>query len=192
MIGNTAVRWGWPAQWLHWIGAIAILLLLGHGWWMTHMAPRPERFAHYAGHAALGYDLLVLLVLRMLWRWGHAVPAHPDGLQTWERIAARAGHIGLYLLMFAASLSGWALAGTFRTPLTKDVFGIPIPQIVTSQDRALHNLLEEWHMILSYLLAALIVVHIAGALRHHFLKRNDVLRRMWFSRSTPTTPGTTS
>ena len=80
--------------------------------------------------------------------------------------------------MFAASLSGWALAGTFKRPMVLDLFGLPIPQIVG--DRALHDFFEESHMISSYLLAALVVVHIAGSLRHHFIKRNTVMRRMWF------------
>ena len=105
----------------------------------------------------------------------------PDNLQRWEVLAARAGHIGLYVLLFGASLTGWALAGTFRRPMAQDLFGIPIPQLLSGPgpDRIYHNLFEEAHMILSYLLAALIVVHIAGSLRHHFIKRNDVMRRMW-------------
>ena len=177
MIGNTESRWGWPAKLLHWIGAIAILVLLIHGWWMTHVTPRPERFANYIWHAAFGYDVLALLILRLLWRWTHAVPALPQDLRPWERFAAQAGHALLYLLMFAASLTGWALAGTFRTPMTKDLLGIPVPQILN--DRGLHNLFEESHTIVSYLLGALIAVHVVGALRHHFIKRNDVLRRMW-------------
>lgn len=178
MIRNTTALWGWPAKLLHWLAAVAILLLLGHGWWMTHLAPRADRIAHYDGHAALGYDLLALLVLRLLWRWANPVPSLPDGLQPWERMAARGGHIALYLLMFAASLTGWALAGTFRAPMNNDIFGMSVPQIVS--DRAYHNLFEQSHTILSYLLAVLIVAHLAGALRHHFLKHNDVLGRMWF------------
>ena len=63
MIANSNTDWGWPAKLLHWIGAILIVLLLVHGWWMTHMAARPDRLAHYTGHAALGYDLLALLIL---------------------------------------------------------------------------------------------------------------------------------
>jgi cytochrome b561 len=181
MIGNSQATWGWPAKALHWVGAALILLLLGHGWWMTHMAARPDRLAHYAGHAGLGYDLLALLILRLLWRWTHAVPDLPHDIKRWECVAARAGHMGLYVLMFASSVAGWALAGTFRDPLNKDAFGVPVPLIFVSQDRSAHGLLENSHKVLSYLLAALIVVHILGALRHQFVKHNDVLRRMWFA-----------
>jgi cytochrome b561 len=180
MVRNSEVHWGWPSVLLHWIGALAVVILLGHGWWMTHMAPRPERFTNYLWHAALGYDFLAVLVLRLLWRWTNPVPALPSDLAPWERFAAQAGHVLLYLLMFGAALSGWALAGTFRRPMNLDLFGLAMPQIVSSRDAFLHNLFEESHMILSYLLAALIAVHIAGAVRHHFVKHNDVLRRMWF------------
>ena len=178
MLRNTATGWGWPAKLLHWIGAIAIILLLGHGWWMTHMTPRPERLANYAGHAALGYDFMVLLVLRLLWRWTNPVPALPSDTKAWERMSAHLGHIGLYVLMLAASLTGWGVAATFRTPITGDLFGLTFPPII--QDRSYRGLIEELHAILSYVLAALIVVHILGALRHSFIKHNDVLRRMWF------------
>jgi cytochrome b561 len=180
MIENTNTEWGWPAKLLHWIGAILILLLLGHGWWMTHLAPRPDRLAHYAGHAGLGYDFLALLIIRLLWRWTHAVPALPADMPQWERLSAHAGHYGLYLLMFASTLTGWALAGTFAKPLSKDAFGIPVPSILVSQERATHQFYEHWHEYLSYALAILVVVHIIAALRHHLIKRTDVMRRMWY------------
>jgi cytochrome b561 len=137
---NSPTRWGWPAIALHWIGAVLIVLLLGHGWWMTHFAARPERAAHYAGHAALGYDFLALLVLRLLWRWMNPVPALPGDLKPWERYAANIGHLGLYLLMFAASLSGCCLAGTGRRPYQQDVFGLTVPLITTN--RAMHDVWE--------------------------------------------------
>jgi cytochrome b561 len=180
MLRNSQTDWGWPSKLLHWVGALAVLILLVHGWWMVHMAPRPERFANYMWHAALGYDLLALLVLRLLWRWMNPVPAMPGDLKRWEVIAARAGHIGLYVLLFVSALTGWALAGTFKRPMALDLFGLPIPQILSPGNRALHDFFEEAHLISSYLLAALVVVHIAGSLRHHFFKRNDVMRRMWF------------
>jgi cytochrome b561 len=75
---------------------------------------------------------------------------------------------------------GWALAGTVRNPFNKDVFGITVPLIYQSQDRAMHRLLEDWHKYMAYTLLALLVVHILAALRHHLIKHTDVMRRMWF------------
>jgi len=183
MIANTKAAWGWPSKLLHWIGAVLILLLLGHGWWMTHLAPRPDRLAHYAGHAGLGYDFMALLVLRLLWRWTHAVPEMPAGMPRWETISARASHVTLYLLMLATTVIGWALAGTMRGgSLNKDAFGLPVPMIFTSQVRATHESLEDLHKTLAYMLAVLVVIHLLAALRHHFIKRDTVLRRMWYGR----------
>ena len=65
-----------------------------------------------------------------------------------------------------------------RASLTRDIFGIPFPPIYANQDRAAHELLEDTHKTLAYVLAALIAAHVVDALRHHFLKRNNVLRRM--------------
>jgi cytochrome b561 len=70
------------------------------------------------------------------------------------------------------------LAGTLRTPLTKDLFGISFPPIYTNHDREVHELLEDGHRILAYVILIIIVIHVAGALRHHFIKRNNVLQRM--------------
>src|SRR6476660_9801196 len=91
MTFNTATTWGWPAKTLHWVGAAIILLLLGHGWWTTHLTPRPDRLANYAGHSALGYDLLALIIVRLLWRWLNPVPELPADLKPWEPAAADAG-----------------------------------------------------------------------------------------------------
>lgn len=176
MLRNTDERWGWPAKVLHWVGAAAILILLLHGWWMTHLAPRPARIANYAWHAALGYDLVVLLIVRLLWRWTNVVPSLPPGLGPFERFAARISNVVLYLAMVAAALTGWALAGSFRTPLTADLFGLNFPPLGAGQ--ASHEFFEQSHELLAYLLAALAIAHIFSALHHHFVKRNDVLRRM--------------
>jgi cytochrome b561 len=178
MIRNSSSAWGWPAKALHWISAVAIVVLLAHGWWMTHMTARPDRLANYAWHAALGYDLLMITVLRLLWRLFNDAPALPPDTKGWERAAAHAGHVGLYVLMVVTLVTGWVLATTFRAPMTGDLFGLKIPAIITSLEKATRDLIEGSHEVLAYLTAALVVVHIAGALRHHVLKRNEVLVRM--------------
>jgi len=185
-LANTNTDWGAPAKIFHWLVAAAVLVLLAHGWWMTHMAPRPERIANYAWHAALGYDLLVLMVLRLLWRLSQPVPALPADSRPWERLAATLGHWLLYGLLLADALVGWALVGTMRTPLRLDLFGLPFPQIYGSGGLFSHGQLEDTHRVLAYALAVLVAVHVAGALRHHFIKRNSVMRRMLW-RSEPST-----
>jgi cytochrome b561 len=183
MVRNSTSVWGWLSIIFHWVGTIAILILLIHGWWMTHMVTG-SRAAHYTWHTALGYDFLALLVIRLLWRWMNPVPQYPSDFKPWERWSAWLGHVGLYVLMFGSTVAGWALAGTGRRVFEQDLFGLKVPLIYVSQDRAMHGLLEESHKVLSYLLAALIVVHVIGALRHHFFKGNDVLRRMLWTAGT--------
>ena len=181
MTRNSKTDWGWPAKVLHWVGAAIILILLVHGWWMTHMTPRLERLINYAWHSALGYDLFVILILRLLWRWLNPLPELPADLQRWEHIAARLAHVGLYVLMFIVSLTGWMVATTFRVPMTKDLLGIDVPPLATAVDRSVRQWIEESHMVLAYVLAAVVFIHIVAALRHHIVKRNDVLRRMLWS-----------
>jgi cytochrome b561 len=184
MIRNSRTDWGWPAKVLHWAGAVMILVLLVHGWWMTHMTPRPGRLTNYAWHSALGYDFLALLILRLLWRWLNLLPEPPAYLKPWEPFAARLGHVVLYVLMFLASLTGWMVATTFRVPMTQDLLGINVPPIITTVDRSVRQWIEQSHMIIAYVLAILVLVHFVAALRHHFLKRNNVLKRMvWSSRA---------
>jgi cytochrome b561 len=90
--------------------------------------------------------LLVVMVLRLLWRWSGGVPALPEDSKRWERIAAGLGHALLYLFTFATTFVGWALAGTMlRVSLTKDLFGVAFPLIYANQDRAVHELLEDAH-----------------------------------------------
>jgi cytochrome b561 len=76
------------------------------------------------------------MMLRLLWRWVNPVPAQPLDSKLWERLAAQLGHIGLYVLIFAVSLTGWAVANTFRVPITQDLVGLSVPRIVGIVERA--------------------------------------------------------
>lgn len=178
-LGNSATSWGSIAKLFHWIGALLILVLIGHGWWMTEFAPRADRFMHYSWHASIGYALLAMMILRLLWRWANAVPALPLNAAPWEKATANFAHWGLYLLIFSASIAGWALAGTLRRPLDASLLGLmQVPNIVTSQERAVHQQLEGLHSFLAWSLAALVVIHIVGAIYQHYFKKTDILRRM--------------
>jgi cytochrome b561 len=179
MLRNTHGRWGLVSQAFHWIGAGVVVFLVGHGFWMTHFAPRDGRFEHYATHASFGYFFLALVVMRMLWRWMGTVPAHPSGAPRWERLAAQATHVALYLLLLAESYVGWALAGTFNRPLDRTLFGlVQFPSITRPGNRDLHEALEGAHEALAWVLVVLVAVHVVAALYHWKVRRDDVMQRM--------------
>jgi len=177
MIGNTATTWGLASRLLHWVGAGFLVVLVAHGGWMTEFAPRDSRFEHYAWHASVGYALLVLMTVRLIWRLGNAVPALPGTSP--ERAAALISHWAMYVLVLGASFTGWALAGTFRQPLDSTLWGlVRVPPIVSGQDASLHKLFESSHSILSWTLATLVVVHVCAAFWHLAMRRDDVMQRM--------------
>ncbi len=89
----------------------------------------------------------------------------------------------LYTLMFVVSISGWLVADTFRQPIEATLFGvIPVPHLVDASFRSNRAAIETTHLVSSYVLFALAAIHITAALRHHWIRKNDVLRRMtWVS-----------
>jgi cytochrome b561 len=177
MLRNSETSWGTVAKALHWVIAVVLLISMFYGWWMTRFSVREFRLDHYGLHGSIGYDLLLLMLLRLGWRTFDSTPLPPPGTAHWEVVAAKVGHVLLYLLTIVVCIAGWLLAGTMRRPLDAPLLGfidIPVPPL----GRSYHELFEDSHKIIAYTLLALIVVHVAAALRHHFIKRNDVLRRM--------------
>src|SRR5258706_16472749 len=80
---NTGTAWGSVAKLFHWLGALLIFFLIAHGWWVTHLAPRAGRLEQYGLHATVGYYLLLLIALRLVWRLAHPGPAPPAAAPPW-------------------------------------------------------------------------------------------------------------
>jgi cytochrome b561 len=175
---STPAAWGTGARALHWIGAALVLFLIAYGWWMTHVPERGVRLGHFHLHSIVGAYFILLLALRLLWRAIDTTPAPPVGSKRWERRSAHAGHAALYALMIGAAATGWALWSASPTRVPIEVLGLEVPFLFAEPNAARARRLEGPHKLLSYLLLVVIVIHVAAALRHHFLKRNDVLRRM--------------
>ena len=177
MIGNTSSSWGSLARAFHWGLGIAITGMIAFGWWMNHFSARPDRFFYRSSHADIGYVVLLLTVLRLVWRGINPTPALPSDTTRWQRIAARVSHGALYAVTILVAMLGWAHSGA-RTPNYSDWFGLfHVPQI-TSPDKAAANAYEDRHILFAYVLLALIVLHLAAALWHHFVKRDRVTARM--------------
>jgi cytochrome b561 len=178
---STSTDYGSVAKLLHWVSAALILFMFGFGWWMTHMLDRPARVPAYALHGLIGIYLLVLMVIRVLWRLSEPTPALPADTVGWERIAARAGHLLLYAVVLVSIVTGYLLWSSFarREPLVL-IGGLQIPFAYANPDRAISHSWEDIHEVMSKVVIGLVMLHVAAALRHHFVKRNDVLARMGF------------
>jgi len=176
LIRNTHERWGAVAKTLHWLLALAIFVMMGLGLLMVDYSDLQTRFQMYFYHKSLGILILVLVALRLVWRLFNPTPRLPDSVPTHERWLAHAGHAALYLLMLALPLSGWVISSSSGFGL--QVFGlVKLPEIVES-NKELQTLAETVHYWLFWALVALVVVHVAAALKHHLISRDNVLRRM--------------
>ncbi|MBN9585659.1 MAG: cytochrome b [Afipia sp.] len=174
---NVPNGWGAVSRAFHWIMGLLIIGMLAYGWWMNHIPARPDRFFHRSIHADIGYVLLLLLALRLIWRAFNPAPPLPAGTLAWERGLARLNQALLYLFTFVVAILGWSHSGA-HMPDYSSFFGLfRVPQF-TSPDKTAARQYENWHIYMAYVLLALVVLHTLAALYHHFIRRDGVLVRM--------------
>jgi cytochrome b561 len=171
---SASERYNRTAQALHWLIAALVIanLLIGlfHGAFEGVVRLIPV-------HKSIGLTVLALTVIRILWRltWTH--PPFPDSVTRAEAAAARGVQGTFYGLMLAMPLTGWVMASAGKYPLTW--FGlIDIPKFAVTQTDPAYLVGRTAHEVLGWLFAGLAVLHIAAALRHHFILRDRVFRRM--------------
>ena len=169
----------------HWLLAIAIIGSFCVGLYMADLPMSPARLKLFNWHKWAGITILALSALRLLWRLTHRPPADVP-MPPWQRRAAHVTHIVLYGLFFLVPLSGWAYTSSTGFPVV--VFGlIPLPDFVPV-DKALAEILKSRHHMLAFALAFVVLLHIAAALKHHFLDRDGLLLRMWPRNAGSSTP----
>ncbi|HEY1290754.1 MAG TPA: cytochrome b [Burkholderiales bacterium] len=176
MLANTAETWGAPAKFFHWTIALLIAIQIALGFTAAAWRLSPLKLELFVWHKSTGVLILVLMLARLAWRLGNRSPAPPSQTPPWERAAAHASHVALYALAIALPLSGWLINSAAGVPFS--VFWlVPLPAIVAPDER-LEELAKLAHFSLLVALCLVLAVHVAAALRHHFIKRNDVLLRM--------------
>lgn len=158
---------------LHWVIALLVVFNLWLG--LAHDS-LPPAWPVIPVHKSIGLTVLALTLVRIGWRLSHPAPPLPPTLPAWERIAAHATHFGFYILLLALPMTGWAMvSGAKRSPLTWffqfDIPYLPVPP--AAADSA-----HQAHEVLGLTMLALVVLHVAAALRHRFVLRDAVLARM--------------
>lgn len=175
--GNTAERWGSVSIGLHWTIAVLILLVqVPAGLTMEAVGPGSLQNTLYNVHKTTGVTILLLAIIRLGWRWAHPVPRLPADLPRWQSALAHTTHALLYLLLFLMPITGflYTAMGGFPVPY----FGLYDLARLVPENKPAAEVFKLVHVSLQYVLYALAALHVAGALQHHFIRRDWVLRRM--------------
>ncbi len=185
---NTHEEWGSVSMALHWLVVVLILAMAWIGLTMGDLPNGPDKVATYALHKSIGITILALVVLRLAWRLYAGAPTAVAGTPGWQERVASLTHWALYALLLAMPLSGWLLNSASGFPL--QWFGLFNLPALTGRDHDLHELAEEIHELLFWVLVALVVAHAAAAFYHHLFQRDATLARMlprgWLRTETPT------
>ena len=158
--------------------AMALLMVAGFsvGLYMVGLPLSPLKLQLYSYHKWIGVTVAALL-LRVGWRVRHAPPPLPAAMPAWELSAAHANHVLLYLLMACVPLSGWLMSSA--KGVSTVYLGLwPLPDVL-ARNEALGLFLQAMHSILNNALLVLVSLHVAAALKHHFIDRDGLLGRMF-------------
>jgi cytochrome b561 len=164
------------AQTLHWLIALLIVVQFVLAKMAAHLPLGMRKLSLLAEHKSFGMTILVLVVIRLIWRLTHAPPALPPQMRGVERWLARASHISFYVVLFAMPLSGWLMSSAKNYSVSW--FGAFTWPNLIGPNEAAFNAFRTLHHLLGNLLIALASLHILAAMKHHFWNRDDVLVRM--------------
>jgi cytochrome b561 len=173
---NTTRSWGTFSKALHWL----VVLLILNQWVVAARADSlplgTAKLQAIALHKSFGMTILALAIVRLVWRWLNPVPTLEGMARPWERVLANVSHVLLYVLIFAMPFSGWLMSSARNFPVSW--FGVfQFPDLV-APDKRLYELMHDLHEALFAALIVVALMHVAGALKHHFIDKNEVLRRM--------------
>ncbi|MEY2758927.1 MAG: hypothetical protein RIR33_2705 [Pseudomonadota bacterium] len=167
---------------LHWIIAFSIIGLIAVGWLMEEMEPGPDYFQIVQLHKSFGITILLLSVARLIWRLMNPPPPEPD-MPKFQAVLARAVHVLFYVLIIAMPLTGWIMASASSDAPTR-YFGLVdirlpgIPGLDAATREGLEEGFEQVHSSLAWVIIGLLVLHVAGALKHHFVDKDGLMARM--------------
>ena len=172
---NTTRSWGSLSKAFHWL----IVLLIINQWWIAERAEELKGLAKLealAWHKSFGMTILMLAVLRLAWRLMNPTPDLTLETKPWERVLARISHVLLYALIFAVPLSGWMMSSAKNYPVSWFKL-FQFPDLIAPAEQTF-RLMQDLHFLLFSALVTVALLHVAGALKHHFIDKNDVLKRM--------------
>lgn len=171
---NTEANYGWLAKLLHWLVTLLLIGMVVAGLTFTEMDRGDARTQLAALHKSTGLLVLLLMSIRLVWKLLNPTPADPAGTPAWQKLSARLTHWGLYAAVYFQLLAGILVSG--QRPIA--FFGLFEFGPLLAENEKTHELFEELHETGWIIIAILTGVHVLAALYHHFVKKDDVLRRI--------------
>lgn len=181
---NSPARFTGTAIALHWIMAVLFIFMIGLGLYMADLPNTdPNRFALFQLHKSIGITILALVIIRMLWRALHTVPTLPAHMNGFERFMSHVTAYGLYAALILMPLTGWAIVETSKYNLPTVIFNfLTLPRLTfiseSPSKEIIHEASENIHSLIAWIAIGLISLHFLGAMKHQFINRDDVLKRM--------------
>ncbi|HEX7635597.1 MAG TPA: cytochrome b [Noviherbaspirillum sp.] len=170
-------RYTKPAIVLHWLIALLIVCAFALGVTMVDIPGiTPTKLKYFSWHKWLGVTVLALACLRLLWRLTHAAPPYPSSMPMLQQRAASSLHALLYLLIFAVPVSGYFYSLAAGVPVV--YLGVlPLPVLIEPNPE-LKPILKQVHYSFNMVLLACVIMHVLAALKHRFIDRDGMLKRM--------------
>ncbi len=174
---NTAERWGSVQIGLHWtIAALVLLVQVPAGITMVAVGPGTLQNFCYNVHKTTGIVIFILAIVRLSWRWSHPVPLLPADLPGWQARTARITHALLYVVLLSMPVTGF---------LYTALGGFPVPFFMlydlaqwVPENKPVAEVFKYAHLSLQFVLYLTVILHVAGALQHHYVRKDGILRRM--------------
>ncbi|MES2204832.1 MAG: cytochrome b [Pseudomonadota bacterium] len=173
---NTINSFGFVAKSFHWVIAFLIIAMLVLGYFLEDF-PASTGEIPYNTHKTIGIIILALVALRLSWRWFNIQPGYSATLPPAYKVFVRLAHYAIYLVIIAMPISGWVMStAAGHIPHFLGWFYFPMPGISLNENLA--NQMFQLHNFLAIVLIVLVSFHVLAALIHHFVLKDDVLKRM--------------
>lgn len=175
MSEKALMQYSTTAKFFHWLVAVIVIAMLSGSFFLDDV---PEAFQSnaYMLHKSFGLTVLFLMVLRFIWINYAGKPPQPLSMSLWERVLSRVVQYSFYVFLVSMPLIGWIMSvAEGRTPSYFGLFNLPLP---IHENKQLGDVMADAHTVVAWILIGLLVLHVLGALKHQYINKDDVLKRM--------------
>jgi cytochrome b561 len=172
---TNRLQYGTTAKVFHWLIVALLMVQYPIGWLMPDLHRNMKPGAPMTFHISFGITILLLIVLRLVWRLTHPV-APESSLPPWQRLSSEAVHWLLYVLVLATTVTGWLFA-SFRGWSVSFFYLLPMPMLSSGNDAG-GKVIDGLHQASEWALLVAIGIHVAAALAHLFIYRDRIMQRM--------------